>query len=108
MKRLLQHSHWSALGLFLSTAVLATPAIALETDVRLKGFTTTGFLPSQDIQRQQLGTPSSDSTVDLRLMFKHDAGPVRLIADHSTILLSGDAVELQLGPDATLDRAARS
>lgn len=106
MKRLLQprfrsiaRRTWPAIG-----ALLSANATALEGDVRLKFFTTSGFLPEQNIQRQALGTPSTDSTIDLRLMFKHDTGALRFILDHQTILISGDATELRLSPDADLDQ----
>ena len=37
-------------------------------------------------------------------MFRHDVGPVQLIADHSLVLLSGDAVGLGAGPDSVVDQ----
>ena len=104
MKRLFPPSKRGAPYLFAVSMLWTCSALAIEADARLKWFTTAGFLPAHDVQRQQLGTPSTDSTVDLRLMFKHDVGAVRLILDHSTVLLSGDATELQLGPDSSLDQ----
>ena len=107
MKRLLRSNFWVLLGTLLSV-LLPSSAYGLDASARLKWFSTAGYLPSHDIRRSQLGaqlgSPSSDTTVDLRLMFKQDIGAVRLILDHSTILLSGDAAELQLGPNANLDQ----
>ena len=103
MKRLLRFKFWLSFGALLGV-LLASNGYALEVDARLKWFSTAGYLPSHDIQRVQLGSPSSDSTVDVRLMFKQDIGAVRLILDHSTTLLSGDSAELQLGPNANLDQ----
>jgi hypothetical protein len=104
MKRLFPPSLRVVGYLFAAGLLWPLSASALEADARLKWFTTAGFLPEHDVQRQRLGTPSTDSTVDVRLMFKQDVGAVRLILDHSTVLISGDAVELQLGPDSSLDQ----
>jgi hypothetical protein len=90
--------------LILSSVLLAAQASALEADFRLKWFTTGSALPKHDVQRQVAGTPAYDHTVDLRMMFKHDFGPVRLLVDHSTVLLSGDGVELGRDPSSAVDQ----
>lgn len=79
-------------------------ASALDTDVRLKWFGVGAALPAHDVQRQLDKTPTYDQTFDLRLMFEQGAGPFRLSLDHSTVLLSGDAVQLGRDPNATLDQ----
>ncbi len=87
---------------------LSAPAAALEADLRLKWFSTVTALPGHDVQRQALETPAYDNTLDLRMMFSHQAGPVRFIADHSTVLLSGDTAELGLDPSAVVDQTVTS
>ncbi len=80
------------------------PAAALEADVRLKWFSTFSALPAHDAQRAARGTPAKDHSLDLRLMFNHQAGPVRLLLEHTTVALQGDAVALAAGPDPVLDQ----
>ena len=72
--------------------------------MRLKWFSSLSVLPEDDAQRQLQGTPAKDHSLDLRLMFNHQAGPVRLLLEHSTVALQGDATALPVGPDAALDR----
>jgi hypothetical protein len=83
---------------------LAGSVHATEFDLRLKWFTAASALPSHDVLRSVIDTPSVDSTADMRMMFRHDVGPVRFLVDHSTIMQTGDAVFLQRGPDAALDQ----
>ncbi len=73
-------------------------------DVRIKGFATVSMLPDHDLQRSLQGTPVTDSSVDVRMMLMQPIGPVQLIAHHSTVLVNGDRLELNLGPDAALDQ----
>ena len=86
------------------TLALGLPAAALETDVRLKWFGTVTALPDHDVQRLAQGTPARDQSVDLRLLFNHQAGSVRLLLEHTTLLLQGDAISLPTGPNAALDQ----
>jgi len=84
-------------------ALLSTAdAHGLEADLRLKWFSTASLLPTHDVQR--VDTPLYDHSADMRLMLKHKAGDVRLLLDHSTVLLSGDGVALQQGLDVALDQ----
>lgn len=80
------------------------PLQALEADFRVKWFSTGSALPSHDVQRQVDETPAYDHTADLRMMFKQDFGPVRLLIDHSTVLLSGDRTALGRDPSSTVDQ----
>ncbi len=91
--------------IFVSSLLLgAPPAQALEADFRLKWFSTASALPPHDVQRQLDETPSYDQTLDLRMMFKQRLGPVQLLLDHSTVLLSGDAVALGRDPNSAVDQ----
>ena len=81
-----------------------SPAQALEVDIRLKWFTTGSALPSHDIQRQFDDSPVYDMNADMRLMFRHDAGPVTLLVDHATTLISGDSLAFSNAPGSTLDQ----
>ena len=101
------------LGVFVSvwlmgSLMVAGTANALEADFRLKWFSNLSALPEHDVQRPFIGTPSVDSTGDLRLMFTQDVGPVRILVDHSTIIQTGDAVFLQRGPDSAVDQTVIS
>ena len=89
---------------------------ALEADFRIKWFSTASQLPTHDIERappavaqsvlgrSAQGTPTLDHNLDLRLILKQDLGPVRLLLDHSTIVLNGDAVVAGSGLDASVDQ----
>ncbi len=81
-----------------------SPARGLEVDIRLKWFTTGSALPSHDIQRQFDDSPVYDMNTDMRLMFRHDAGPVTLLMDHATTLISGDSLAFSNAPGSTLDQ----
>jgi len=81
-----------------------SPARGLEVDIRLKWFTTGSALPSHDIQRQFDDSPVYDMNADMRLMFRHDAGPVTLLVDHATTLISGDSLAFSNAPGSTLDQ----
>ena len=80
------------------------PLQAFEADFRVKWFSTGSALPSHDVQRQADETPAYDHTADLRMMFKHDVGQVRLLVDHSTVLLTGDRTALGRDPSSTVDQ----
>ena len=71
--------------------VASSPIHALEFDARIKWFGTGSAQPDHDVQRLQEGTPAYDTNVDLRLMFRQDAGSFRFLVDHSTTLISGDS-----------------
>lgn len=98
-------------NVWLSAALLcSTPAAALEVDARLKWFTTGSALPEHDIQRVlDDDTSQIDHNLDLRVMMRQDVGPVRLLLDHSTIILNGDsaAVGLSSAVDQTVGEDAR-
>lgn len=100
-------SHFLAGVHFFVLGALNIQAYAIEAEARLKWFSTVSVLPSHDLQRQQQGTPANDHSADLRIMVAHETGSVRLLLDHSTILLSGDAIALNRGPDSTLDQTVR-
>ena len=77
---------------------------AIELDARLKWFSTASLLPDHDIQRQANGTPFYDHSMDLRVMARHEAGPVRVIVDHSTVWLHGDTIAASLGQDSAVNQ----
>jgi hypothetical protein len=77
---------------------------ALDTDLRLKLFSTGSALPEQDVQRLLDGTPSYDHTLDLRTMLRHDAGKVHVLLDHSLVWLGGDGIALGRGPNVVVDQ----
>ncbi len=81
-------------------------AHGLELDARVKYFATLTALPEEDLQRRQSGTPAFDDNVDLRLLLRQDAGTFRLLVDHSTTLLRGDALTggAASGSGITLDQ----
>ena len=81
-----------------------TSARGLEVDVRLKWFATGSALPNHDIQRQFDDSPVYDMNTDMRLMFRHDAGSVTLLMDHSTTVISGDSLAFANAPGNTLDQ----
>ncbi len=64
---------------------------ALELEGRAKLFGTASALPSHDLQRLLEGTPAYDSSLDLRLMLRHSAGPLTFLADHSLTMAGGDS-----------------
>lgn len=83
--------------------LLPSAARAVDVDARLKYFASLDLLPEEDLQRQTSGTPAFGDNADLRLMFRQDVGPVRLVADLGTTLLRGDFLST-LGPGVTLDQ----
>src|SRR5210317_745879 len=82
----------------------SSSAWGLEADIRLKWFSAASALPDHDIQRQLGDTPNYDHTVDLRLMFEQRAGTLNFLLDHSTVLLSGDAVARGRDPNSAVDQ----
>jgi len=97
---------WPLIGLV--SIVCSHTSSALETDVRLKWFSTVSALPVHDVQRQVDKTPSYDHTFDLRSMFRHDVGSLHFIVDHSVVLLSGDATALGRDPNSAVDQTVTS
>jgi len=92
--------------LFWLTCILAsTNVTAVDTNIRLKLFGTTVFLPGHDIQRQVNGTPALDLNGDIRLLFRHNWGALNLIVDHSTTLLSGESFAFVNAPQTALDQS---
>jgi hypothetical protein len=88
----------------LSLLLAACPAMGLDADFRIKWFSAAGALPDHDLQRQIAGTPSYDHTLDLRLMLQQPVGSLNFLLDHSTVLLSGDAVALGRDPNSAVDQ----
>jgi len=82
---------------------LSSSVWALEADFRLKWFGTLSTLPKHDVLRVQGRTRLIDQNFDLRSIFRQDLGPVRLLVDHSLILLSGDAASGG-GLDSSVDQ----
>ncbi|MGE0622180.1 MAG: hypothetical protein AB7I04_14970 [Pseudomonadales bacterium] len=87
---------------------LGAPASALELDVRGKLFGVGTALPEESLQRQVSGTPAYDYTVDLRLMFKQDAGRFSFGAHYDLIANGGDSYAYLTNPGVTLDQSATS
>ena len=81
---------------------------ALEADLRFKWFTTSSSLPLHDVQNQAIESPSVNSTGDLRMMFRQDAGLFRFQVDYSLILQNGDAIRQQKAQDTALDQTVIS
>ena len=81
---------------------------ALEADVRFKWFTTSSKLPAHDVQNEVIDSPSVNSTGDLRMMLRQDAGPFRFLVDYSLILQNGDAIMQQSAQDSALDQTVIS
>ena len=48
--------------------------------------------------------PAVDNSADLRLMFRQDVGPVRLLLDHTTLMQNGDAIALGRDPSSAVDQ----
>ncbi|MEM7097788.1 MAG: hypothetical protein AAF541_05960 [Pseudomonadota bacterium] len=96
--------------------LLSNPGFALEADFRIKWFTTASQIPPHDVERAHPsvaapligrsgeGTPTLDHSLDLRLILKQDIGPFRLLLDHSTIVLNGDAIVAGGGLDTRVDQ----
>lgn len=89
----------------LAAALLSVGAAALEMDVRAKLFGTLSALPGHDLQRSLAGTPAQDGSADLRVMLRHRAGRLNLLADHSLTLQSGDSYGFLAGLAPTLDQS---
>ncbi|HJN51594.1 MAG: hypothetical protein QGI68_14650 [Pseudomonadales bacterium] len=92
------------LPLCLACLLASTNLSAFESSIRLKMFGTAAFLPGHDIQRQLDSTPAWDLNGDMRMMFRHDWGVVRILVDHSTTVLSGDTFAFANAPQTTLDQ----
>ena len=85
--------------------LLAAPTVtALDFDARIKAFTTVAALPRHDVQRIQDESPALDTNLDLRLMFRDNAGPFEFIVDHSVTLIGGDSFSFLNAPGTTLDQ----
>ncbi len=82
----------------------AETASAAELDLRLKGFGTLATLPHHDVQRLQDETPAVDTNLDLRTMFRHSAGSLEFIVDHSITRIGGDSFAFFNAPGTTLDQ----
>ncbi len=75
-----------------------------EFDLRVKAFSSAGFLPDHDLQRSLQGTPVNDNSLDVRMMLNQRIGPVELIVHHSTVMLDGDRIALDLGTNSNIDQ----
>ena len=89
----------------LAAALLSVSAAALELDARAKLFGTLSALPGHDLQRSLAGTPAHDGSADLRVMLRHRAGRLNLLADHSLTLQSGDSYGFLASLAPTLDQS---
>lgn len=92
----------------LAGSIWTPAASALDLSARIKWFGTLAWLPEEDVQRRQNGTPAFDDNVDIRLMVRHQAGAFTLLADHATTLVRGDAVSGALISGTPLDQVAAS
>ena len=82
----------------------AQPVAALEFNARIKAFATVAALPGHDVQRILDESPALDTNLDLRLMFRENAGPFEFIVDHSVTMVGGDSFAFLNAPGATLDQ----
>lgn len=83
------------IGAALGVALLVTAAAsAVETTGRLKWFTSAAKLPNSDVLQAAAGDYFTDLHVDLRLLVKHEFGPVRLEFDPTVTLSGGDGAKL--------------
>ncbi|MEQ8486286.1 MAG: hypothetical protein RIB46_18145 [Pseudomonadales bacterium] len=89
-------------------SIWSVDAAAVDVSARVKWFGTLAWLPEEDVQRQQSGTPAFDDNFDLRLMVRHQVGPLTLLADHATTLVRGDAVSGAVAGGTPLDQVAAS
>ena len=92
-------------ALALAGTLGAGSAAGLEFDARIKLFGTASALPSLDLQRRLGGTPAYDGNADLRLMLRHTAGPVTLLAEHSLTWVGGDSHGFANAQRPTLDQS---
>ena len=73
--------------------------------LRAKWFTAALALPNGDVLRDASGDAAIvDHNVDLRLMWEHDSGPLRVVVDHSTIAIGGDSTRLGSGSGFVLEQ----
>ena len=101
-------TNFSAICLAFVCLLNSNSVLTLEADLRFKWFTTSSKLPDHDIQNQAVESPSVNSTGDLRMMFRQDAGPFRFLVDYSLILQNGDAIAQQNAQDTALDQTVIS
>ncbi|MYK28419.1 MAG: hypothetical protein F4048_07065, partial [Gammaproteobacteria bacterium] len=78
---------------------------AVDVQARAKLFGTAQALPSHDLQRRLDRTPAYDGSADFRLMLRHTAGSVTILADHALTLVSGDSYGLLRTLQPTLDQS---
>ena len=95
---------WAASLALIGALLAVAPAAAVEMDARLKGFATVAALPPHDFQRLQDESPALDTNLDLRLMFRENAGPLEFIADYSVTRVGGDSFAYLNAPGTTLDQ----
>ena len=97
--------HRGRLLVGLAAALLSAGVDALELDARAKLFGTLSVLPGHDLQRRLGGTPAYDGNADFRVMLRHKAGPLTLLAAHSLTLASGDSHGFLATLAPTLDQS---
>ena len=78
---------------------------AVDIQARAKLFGTAQALPAHDLQRRLDRTPAYDGSADFRLMLRHSAGSVTVLADHALTLVSGDSHGLLRTLQPTLDQS---
>ena len=65
-----------------------------EFDARIKWFSTAQWLPESDAQRDATGNATPvDHSLDLRLLWRRDIGPLKAVIDHSAIWFVGDSFD---------------
>ncbi|MYD43582.1 MAG: hypothetical protein F4W90_06785 [Gammaproteobacteria bacterium] len=85
---------WLA-SVVVSWLVFVTTAVpAIEATGRLKWFSSTTKLPQADVLEPLLGKLQTDLRVDLRVLLKHEIGPVRFEFDPTVTWSGGDAVQI--------------
>ena len=86
-----------------SAAASTAPATSVF-EMRGKWFTGAVALPRGDALRRAAGAALVDHNADLRLMWKRDRGPLRVIVAHSTTGVGGDSARLGGGPGLVFEQ----
>lgn len=85
--------------------LVAAGVEAVDFDMRLKAFGTVAALPRHDVQRLQDESPALDTNLDLRLMFRENAGSFEFLVDYSVTAAGGDSFAFLNAPGTTLDQS---
>ena len=95
----------SIVGMFAALPAPATAATSVF-EMRGKWFTAAVSLPRGDALRQGAGDAALvDHNADLRLMWRRDSGPLRVVVAHSTTALGGDSTRLRTGSGLVFEQA---